>query len=166
MDAFLGPFLPRVRPRLRPVRAAATVVKLSLSMSDSVFLEFAETDLLRRGSLDFAECREEAEMEEMGDSMGREAVEPLRESGSCAPFPSGREGMSERPETWRTMEGAVEPAAGASESAVAGRAAAEAVEAAPVAGASPQRGRRLPKRRQRPQRPSRRRAMKVERMKV
>ncbi len=105
MDAFLGPFLPPVRPRLRP---AATVVKLSLSMSDSVFLEFAETDLLRRGSLDFADCREE---EEMGDSMGREVVESLREGGSCAPCPSGREGVSERPETWRTREGVAEPPA-------------------------------------------------------
>jgi hypothetical protein len=109
-------------------------------MSDSVFLEFAETDLLRRGSLDFADCREEEEMEERGDSMGREAVESLREAGSCAPCPSGREGVSERPETWRTREGAAEPEAGASESAVAGRAAAAAVEAAPVAGASPPAG--------------------------
>ena len=133
MDAFLGPFLPPVRPRLRPVRAAATEGCSSLSMSDSVFLKFAETDLLRRGSLDFADCREEEEMEERGDSMGREAVESLREAGSCAPCPSGREGVSERPETWRTREGA-------SESAVAGRAAAEAVEAAPVAGASPPAG--------------------------
>jgi len=116
LDAFLGPFLPPVRPRLRPVRAAATVAKSSLSMSDSVFLEFAETDLLRRGSLDFADCREEEEMEERGDSMGREAVESLREAGSCAPCPSGREGVSERPETWRTREGVAEPAAGASES--------------------------------------------------
>jgi hypothetical protein len=33
-------------------------------MSDSVFLEF--TDLLRRGSLDLTDCREE---EEMGDSV-------------------------------------------------------------------------------------------------
>ena len=137
LDAFLGPFLPPVRPRLRPVRAAATEGCSSLSMSDSVFLEFAETDLLRRGSLD---CREEEEMEERGDSMGREAVESLREAGSCAPCPSGREGVSERPETWRTREGVAEPAAGASESAVAGRAAAEAVEAAPVAGASPPAG--------------------------
>ena len=124
LDAFLGPFLPPVRPRLRPVRAAATEGGSLLSMSDSVFLEFAETDLLRRGSLDFADCREEEEMEERGDSMGREAVESLREAGSCAPCPSGREGVSERPETWRTREGVAEPAAGASESAVAGRAAA------------------------------------------
>jgi hypothetical protein len=134
LDAFLGPFLPPVRP----VRAAATVAKSSLSMSDSVFLEFAETDLLGRGSLDFADCREEEE--ERGDSMGREAVESLREAGSCAPCPSGREGVSERPETWRTREGVAGPAAGASELAVAGRAAAEAVEAAPVAGASPPAG--------------------------
>jgi hypothetical protein len=140
LDAFLGPFLPPVRPRLRPVRVVATVAKSSLSMSDSVFLEFVETDLLRRGSLDFADCREEEEMEERGDSMGREAVELLREAGSCAPCPSGREGVSERPETWRTREGVAEPAAGALESAVAGRAAAEAVEAAPVAGASPPAG--------------------------
>jgi hypothetical protein len=57
------------------------VAKLSLSMSDSVFLEFAETDLLRRGSLDLADCREEEEeMVEMGDSMGREAVESPRET--------------------------------------------------------------------------------------
>jgi hypothetical protein len=140
LDAFLGSFLPPVRPRLRPVRAAATEGGSSLSMSDSVFLEFAETDLLRRGSLDFADCREEEEMEERGDSMGREAVESLREAGSCAPCPSGREGVSERPETWRTREGVAEPAAGASESAVAGRAAAAAVEAAPVAGASPPAG--------------------------
>jgi hypothetical protein len=104
-------------------------------MSDSVFLKFAETDLLRRGSLDFADCREEEEMEEMGDSMGREAVESLREAKSWAPCPSGREGVSERSETWRTREGVAEPAAGVSESAVAGRVAAEAVEAAPVAGA-------------------------------
>jgi hypothetical protein len=137
LDAFLGPFLPPVRPRLRPVRAAATVAKSSLSMSDSVFLKFAETDLLRPGSLDFADCREE---EEMGDSMGREAVESLREAGSCAPCPSGREGVSEKPETWRTREGVAEPAAGASESAVVGRTAAAAVEAAPVAGASPPAG--------------------------
>jgi hypothetical protein len=124
------------------VRAAAATAAgfSSLSMSDSVFLEFAETDLLRRGSLDFADCREEEEMEERGDSMGREAVESLREAGSCAPCPSGREGVSERPETWRTREGVAEPAAGASESAVAGRAAAAAVEAAPVAGASPPAG--------------------------
>jgi hypothetical protein len=110
-------------------------------MSDSVFLEFAETDLLRRGSLD---CREEEEMEEMGDSMGRQAVELLREAGSCAPCPSGKEGVSAKPETWRTREGVAEPAAGGSESAVAvavaGRAAAAAVEAAPVAGASPPAG--------------------------
>jgi hypothetical protein len=121
------------------VRAAAATAAgfSSLSMSDSVFLEFAETDLLRRGSLD---CREEEEMEERGDSTGREAVESLREAGSCAPCPSGREGVSERPETWRTREGVAEPAAGASESAVAGRAAAAAVEAAPVAGASPPAG--------------------------
>jgi hypothetical protein len=140
LDAFLGPFLPPVRPPLRPVRAAATVATSSLSMSDSVFLEFAETDQLRRGSLDFADCREEEEMEEMGDSMGREAVESLREAGSCAPCPSGKEGVSEKPETWRTREGVAEPAAGASESAVAGRAAAATVEAAPVAGASPPAG--------------------------
>ncbi len=140
LDAFLGPFLPPVRPRLRPVRAAAMVAKSSLSMTDSVFLEFAETDLLRRGSLDFTDCREEEEMEEMGDSMGREAVESLREAGSCAPCPSGKEGVSEKPETWRTREGVAEPAAEASESAVAGRAAAAAVEAAPVAGASPPAG--------------------------
>ena len=84
LDTFLGPFLPPVKPRLRPVRAAAATAAgfSSLSMSDSVFLEFAETDLLRRGSLD---CREEEEMEERGDSTGREAVESLREAGSCAP---------------------------------------------------------------------------------
>jgi hypothetical protein len=105
-------------------------------------------------------------MEEMGNSMGREAVESVREAGSCAPCPNGREGVSERPETWRTREGVAELAAGASESAVAGRAAVDAVEAAPMAGASPPAGRRLPKRRQRPQRPSCRRAMKVERMMV
>ncbi len=137
LDAFLGPFLPPVRPRLRPVRAAATEAYSSLSMSDSVFLKFVETDLLRQWSLDFADCREEEEMEERGD---REAVESLRVAGSCAPSPSGREGVSERPETWRTREGVAEPAVGASESAVAGRAAAEAVEAAPVAGASPPAG--------------------------
>jgi hypothetical protein len=79
-------------------------------------------------------------MEEMGDSMGREAVESLRKAGSCAPCPSGREGVSERPETWRTREGVAEPAAGALVSVVAGRAAAGAVEAAPVAGASPPAG--------------------------
>ncbi len=59
--------------------------------------------------------------------------------------------MSERPETWRARERDAEPAAGASESAVvgraaavagraaavAGRAAAAAEEAAPMAGASP-----------------------------
>ncbi len=113
LDAFSGPFLPPVRPRLWPVRAVATVAKSSLSMSDSVFLKFAETDLLRRGSLDFADCREEEEMVEMGDSMGREAVESLREAGSCAPCPSGREGVSKKPETWRTREGVAEPPVGA-----------------------------------------------------
>jgi hypothetical protein len=101
LDAYLGPFLPPVRLRLRPVRVAATVVKSSLSMSDSVFLEFAETDLLRRGSLDLTDCREEEEMVEMGDSMGREAVESLREAESCASCPGGREGVSDRRETWR-----------------------------------------------------------------
>jgi hypothetical protein len=140
LDAFLGPFLPPVRPHFQPVRAAATVAKLSLSMSDSVFLEFAETDLLRRGSLDLTDCREEEEMVEMGDSMGREAVESLREAGSCAPCPGGREGVSEKPKTWRAREREEEPAAGASESAVAGGAAAAAEEAAPVAGASPPAG--------------------------
>ncbi len=82
MDAILGPFLRPVKPRLRPVQVAAMVAKSSLSMSDSVFLEFAETDLLRRGSLDLADCREEEKMVEMGDSMGREAVESLREAES------------------------------------------------------------------------------------
>jgi hypothetical protein len=99
------------------VRAAATVAKSSLSRSDSIFLEFAETDLLRRGSLDLADCREEEEMVEMGDSMGGEAVESLREAESCAPCPSGREGESEKPETWRAREREAGPAAGASESA-------------------------------------------------
>ncbi len=88
-------------------------------MSDSVFLEYAETDLLRRGSLDLTDCREEEEMVEMGNSMGKEAVESLREAGSCAPCPGGREGVSEKPETWRAREREAEPAAGASESAVA-----------------------------------------------
>ncbi len=99
LDAFLGPFFPPVRPRLRPMRAEATVAKSSLCMSDSVFLEFAETDLLGRGSLDLTDCREEEEIVKMGDSMGREVVEPLREAESCAPCPGGREGVSERPET-------------------------------------------------------------------
>jgi hypothetical protein len=112
LDAFLGPFLPPVKPRLQPVRAAAMVAKSWLSMSDSVFLEFAETYLLRRGSLDLADCREEEEMVEIGDSMGREAVESLREAESCAPCPGGREGVSERPETWRARKREVEPAAG------------------------------------------------------
>jgi hypothetical protein len=58
--------------------------------------------------------------------MGREAVESLREAESCTPCPGGREGMSERPETWRAREREEEPAAGASESAVAGRAVAAA----------------------------------------
>jgi hypothetical protein len=158
-------------PHLRPVRVAATVAKSSLSMSDSVFLEFAETDLLRRGSLDLADCRE---MVEMGDSMGREAVELLREAESCAPCPGGRRAClkgrrpgepgrgrwsqrrGRRSRWWRAGRAA----------AVAGRAAAAAEEAAPMAGASPLWGRRLPRRRQRPQRPSRHRALKVERVKV
>jgi hypothetical protein len=82
LDAILGSFLRPVKLRLRPVQVSAMVAKSSLSMSDSVFLEFAETDLLRRGSLDLADCREEEKMVEMGDSMGREAVESLREAES------------------------------------------------------------------------------------
>jgi hypothetical protein len=76
----------------------------SLSMSDSVFLQFSETDLLRREYLDFTDCREEEEIVEMGNSMGREAVESPGEAKSCAPCPGSREGMSERPDTWRARE--------------------------------------------------------------
>ncbi len=48
-------------------------------------------------------------------------MESLREAWSCAPCPSGKEGVSEKLETWRTREGVAELAAGASESAVGGQ---------------------------------------------
>ncbi len=50
---FLWAFLPLVRPRLQSARMAAMVEKSSLFESDSSFLELAETDLLRQGSLFF-----------------------------------------------------------------------------------------------------------------
>ncbi len=50
------------------------VEELLLSMSDSFFLKFAETDLLRGGSLDLAYCREEEEMVQIGDSTGKKAL--------------------------------------------------------------------------------------------
>ena len=54
--AFVGPLLPPDRTRLRPGRALVLAGKAkSSSASVSTFLECADADLLRRGSLDWVD---------------------------------------------------------------------------------------------------------------
>ncbi len=95
--------------------------------------------------MDLTDFREEEEMVEISDSMGKEAVELLREAVSWYPCPSGREGESERLETWRAREREAELMAKELESAAASRATVAAKEAAPSAGVALLAGRRLPK---------------------
>jgi hypothetical protein len=110
----------------------------SSSVSVSAFLEFTDTDLLRRGSLDWVDWSETSDTVVISDKGVKEAVEPSKESSSCPPRPRGKD-ASERPVPWsmrglRELGGEEATGEGATAAAAAGEAA-PAMGAAPLVGA-------------------------------